>query len=139
MNKNESEVEENKDFRYVLVGNIIDKYYYGENKEIRSGSKNFRAGAKVYIFPKYGGMGHEKMPVFGVPKNSRIRKHLIVSTNMIKNVRLLKTYDKTIIKKVNECDFYNEKTLVLNIFKSEHNELLKFADYMNKNHIEINI
>ena len=36
-----------EEFRFILVGNIIDKHYYGENKEIRSGTKHLRAGAKV--------------------------------------------------------------------------------------------
>jgi hypothetical protein len=34
------------EFRYVLVGNIIANYYYGENKEIKTGTKHFRAEQK---------------------------------------------------------------------------------------------
>ncbi len=59
-----------EDVRYILVGNIIDKHYYGEEKTIKSGTKQFRAGAKVYLFPEYGGMGHETMPIYGLPRKS---------------------------------------------------------------------
>ena len=68
--KNEIVENSKEEFRYILLGNIIDKHYYGEGKEIRSGTKQFRAGAKVYLFPEYGGMGHEAMPVYGLPRKS---------------------------------------------------------------------
>ena len=58
-----------RDFEYCMVGNIIDKHYYGEQKlEIRRGTKQFRPNAKVYIFPEFPGMGHENIVVIGKPR-----------------------------------------------------------------------
>ena len=59
-------MENLEEFEFCLVGNIIDKHYYGENKEIKHGNKQFRSGAKVYIFPEFGGMGHENIKVIGL-------------------------------------------------------------------------
>ena len=36
-------------WRYSLVGNIIDRRIYGENHEIKQGTKNFSPGTKVYV------------------------------------------------------------------------------------------
>lgn len=95
-----------KDFRFILVGNIIDKHYYGENKEIKSGTKHFRPGAKVYLLPEYGGMGHEDMPVYGLPRKSRKKIKIVIRSSRIKNVRVKKTFDKKMIEMVNENFFY---------------------------------
>lgn len=92
--------EADENFRYVLVGNIIDKYYFGEEKIIKSGTKEFRAGAKVYLFPKYGGMGHERIPVYGLPRKKWKKIMIVIRACLIKNVRVMKTYDKKIIELV---------------------------------------
>ena len=43
--------EKNYIWRWCLVGNIIEKHPYGEEHEIRYGSKHFSGGTKVYIAP----------------------------------------------------------------------------------------
>jgi len=127
---NDIEIEPNKEFRYILVGNIIDKHYSGENKEIRSGSKHFRAGAKVYLLPQYGGMGHENIPVYGLPRKSRRKIEITIRAVMIKNVRVKKTFDPKMIEKVARNHFYNS-------FGNDDVALNRFADSMNKNNKEI--
>jgi hypothetical protein len=120
----------NEEFRYILVGNIIDKHYYGVDKEIKSGTKQFRAGAKVYLLPQYGGMGHENMPVFGLPRKSWKKIKIVIRSVMIKNVRVKKTFDPKMIEMVKENHFYS-------YFGIDEVGLKKFADSMNMANKEI--
>lgn len=119
-NKNSEEV------RYILVGNIIDKHYYGENKEIRSGTKHFRAGAKVYLLPEYGGNGHTDIPVYGLPRKSYKKIQIVIRGSMIKNVRVKKTFDPKLIEKIDDNFFYD-------YFDNDEKGLQAFADSMNEN------
>lgn len=123
-----------EEFRYILVGNIIDKHYYGENKEIKSGTKHFRAGAKVYLLPEYGGNGHKDIPVYGLPRKSHKKIHIVIRGSMIKNVRVNKTFDPQLIEKIDDNFFYD-------YFDNNETGLQGFADSMNEyqknNSIEI--
>jgi len=120
----------NEEFRYILVGNIIDKHYSGEDKKIKSGTKHFRAGAKVYLLPEYGGMGHEDMPVYGLPRKSWKKIKIVIRSFMIKNVRVKKEIDRKIIDMVNNNHFYS-------YYANDEAGLNSFADFMNKNSKEI--
>ncbi len=117
-------------FRYILVGNIIDKHYHGEDKEIKSGTKQFRAGAKVYLLPEYGGMGHENMPVYGLPRKRWKKIQIVIRSVMIKNVRVKKTFDPKLIEKISNNHFYS-------YFDNDEAGLNSFADSMNRNNKEI--
>ena len=119
-----------EEFRYILVGNIIDKHHYGENKEIKSGTKQFRAGAKVYLLPEYGGMGHEAMPVYGLPRKSWKKIKIVIRSEMIKNVRVKKTFDPKMIELVSNNHFYS-------YFGNDEAGLNRYADSMNKDNKEI--
>lgn len=121
-----------EEFRYILVGNIIDKHRYGENKKIRSGTKHFRAGAKVYLLPEYGGNGHTHIPVYGLPRKSRKKIHIVIRSSMIKNVRVKKTFDPKLIEKIDDNFFYDN-------FDNNETGLQGFADSMNENQKESNI
>lgn len=119
--------------RYLLVGNIIDKHLYGEKHEIKSGTKHFRPGAKVFLFPEYGGMGHMHIPIIGLPRKSRKKIEIVIRSNMIKNVRVKKTYDPKLIQKINESYFYK-------YFEGQPGplqSLAEFAEGLNKDHVEI--
>lgn len=119
-----------EEFRYILVGNIIDKHYFGEKKEIRSGTKHFRAGAKVYLFPEYGGNGHTNIPVYGLPRKSHKKIHIVIRRNMIKNIRAKKIFDPKLIEKIDDSFFYD-------YFDNNETALQGFAASMNENSIEI--
>jgi hypothetical protein len=115
-----------EEFRFILIGNIIGKHYYGENKEIKSGTKHFRAGAKVYLLPEYGGNGHTDIPVYGLPRKSRKKIHVVIRGSMIKNVRVKKTFDPKLIEKIDDSFFYD-------YFDNDETGLQGFADSMNEN------
>ncbi|MBS1738516.1 MAG: hypothetical protein JSS98_18190 [Bacteroidetes bacterium] len=120
----------NAEFRYILVGNIIDKHYYGEDKEIKSGTKQFRADAKVYLLPEYGGMGHENMPVYGLPRKSWKKIKIVIRPVMIKNVRVKKTFDPKMIEMATDNHFYS-------YFGNDEAGLSSFAASMNKDNKEV--
>jgi hypothetical protein len=128
--KNDIKIQSVDEFRYILVGNIIDNHYYGENKEIKSGTKHFRAGAKVYLLPEYGGMGHENMPVYGLPRKSWKKIKIVIRSEMIKNVRVKKTFDPKMIEMIKSNHFYS-------YFGNDEDGLQDFADSMNKSNKEI--
>ena len=81
-------------YRECIVGNIIGPHYWGEKKEVRYGTKHFRPGAEVYCAFVYGGMGHERVRVFGKPRRQRRMINIVIDTRYIKNFRLQKLYDK---------------------------------------------
>lgn len=39
--------DEKLEWCWVLVGNIVDKHAYGENREIRYGTRKFRGGGII--------------------------------------------------------------------------------------------
>lgn len=121
------------EFRYLLVGNIIGEHFYGENKELISGTKHFREGAKIYLIPEYGGMGHEKIPVIGLPRKKRKKIQVIIDSQLIKNVRVKKTYDIKLIEKIKENYFYTN----FNKLENEFELLNEFAKSINENNKEI--
>lgn len=130
--KNDTD-EFGKEYRYIMVGNMIDKHYFGENKEIRSGTKQFRPGAKLYLFPEYGGMGHENIPVYGLARKTKRKIMITIRACMIKNVRVQKTYDLKICNYVQESFFYKG----LKLDGNELEDLNQFAASMNLSNIEI--
>lgn len=42
--------ENNYTWSWCLIGNIVEKHIYGEEHEIRYGSKHFSGGTKVSMF-----------------------------------------------------------------------------------------
>ena len=89
--------ENKKEYAECVVGNIIDKHIWGEQKEIKRGTKHFRPGAKMYCVFMYGGMGHEQVRVFGKPRKAFRMIDVVIRTSYIKDFRLQKVYDPKVI------------------------------------------
>lgn len=85
------------EYEECIVGNIIGNHYWGTSKEIKRGSKHFRAGAKVYCVFMYGGMGHEQVRVLGKPRKASRMIDVVMGTKFIKNFRLQKIYAPRVI------------------------------------------
>ena len=96
----------NQEFEWCIVGNIIDKHYWGEEKIIKSGTKHFRPGAKVYCMPEFGGIAHETIRVLGKPRKKNRMINVIINTKMIKNFRVQKVYNQEIQSKIGSHSFY---------------------------------
>ncbi|GAA0894693.1 hypothetical protein GCM10009122_43740 [Fulvivirga kasyanovii] len=84
------------------MGNIIDEHYFGEEKEIRRGTKHFPPGAKVYCFPARWGDGYEQILVIGRPRKSKRFIMVILNSNLVRNWRLMRVYSPFIKKKMLE-------------------------------------
>jgi hypothetical protein len=85
------------DYRECIVGNIIGNHYWGVDKEIKSGTKHFRAGAKVYCVFIYGGMGDVEVRVLGKPRKAARMIDVVMYTRFIKDFRLQKVYNRRVI------------------------------------------
>ena len=85
---------------YCIVGNIVEKREFGENKEIRDGTKHFRSGTKVYCLPHigYGGTGWEDIVVMGKHRKQFRFIQIVMRRKWITNFRLKKVWDKRVIK-----------------------------------------
>jgi hypothetical protein len=116
------------EYRECIVGNIIGNHYWGEKKEIKSGTKHFRAGTKVYCAFVYGGMGHEAIWVMGKPRKSFRMIEVVLRHEYIRNFRLQKVYAPYIIKFL---DKHNQGWKVQDILSSD-----LLTDF-NKHHREI--
>ncbi len=88
----------------VIVGNIIGDHYLGENKEVKSGTKHFGAGTKVYCAFMYGGNGHEAVRVLGKPRKSFRMIEIVLHRGYIKYFRLQKCYSPQVIDFMTKYD-----------------------------------
>jgi len=104
--KKSIEIENSTEGELCIVGNIVNKHFYGEHKEIRRGTKHFRPNAKVYCLPEYGGMGHETMVVLGIPRKTRRFIKIAIPTKRIKNFRIKTVYKPLAIGYIRENWFY---------------------------------
>ena len=117
-----------REYEYCLVGNIVEKHYFGQNKEIRYGSKHFRGGAKVYIFPMFGGCGHDNIRVIGLPRKRYNTIDVIIPTKLITNVRVKKIFQPDLKEKIAENFYYTRRKEEGN---NELNSLMEFAEFVN--------
>ena len=98
----ENLLEENTEWRWCLVGNIVESHEFGEEHEIRFGNKQFRPGAKVYVNLVYGGMGHENILVIGLPRHSSKYIEIVIRRKHVCNFRVRKVYKPAVLKMMSE-------------------------------------
>jgi hypothetical protein len=113
------------EFVWSLVGNIVEKHEYGENREIRKGSKHFSPGAKVYCIPEFGGMGHENITVIGIPRRSRRHIKVTISSSLIENWRIKKVYHPHVVKLLDEHSKWSDS-------EWSRKEILKYVKMFSK-------
>lgn len=126
MNEDKNPSVNEMEWVYCIVGNIIEKHEFGENKEIKYGTKQFRPGAKVYCLPHlgYGGTAYDQIVVMGKPRKQFRLIKIVMPRKYIANFRLQKVWDKRIID-------------AMGIFDQNSNELnkeslQKLLDYFNQ-------
>ena len=88
---NGEDSDRDQDFEWCLVGNIVDRHYFGETKEIRRGTKHFGPNTRVYCFPEFPGCGDEVIRVIGKPRRSLRMIDVAIRCKLVKNFRV-KTY-----------------------------------------------
>lgn len=85
------------EWRWCLVGNIVNSHPYGESKEERNGTKQFAPGAKVYCAPSQWGDGYEQIVVIGHPRNGKQLIQIVMPSDRIENFRAQKVYKPTVL------------------------------------------
>ena len=83
---------------WCLVGNVKEQREYGEDHEIKKGTKAFSGGAKVHIAPVQWGDGGENVIVIGVPRYGKSNIEIIMRSKDIENYRIKKVYKPEILK-----------------------------------------
>ena len=83
-----------------LIGNIVEEHEYGEAHEIRRGTKQFRAGTKVFLSCSHWGDGYENVNVIGKSRNSRRYIQVIMRRKYITNFRMQKVYKPEVLEKM---------------------------------------
>lgn len=85
-------------FVWCLVGNIVEKHYFGEERQVKTGTKQFAPNAKMYCFPTQWGDGYENIKVIGRPRNSRKLITVVMRSKYIKNWRIQKVFHPYIVE-----------------------------------------
>lgn len=94
-----------QEWRWCLVGNIVDEHEFGQDRKIMRGTKHFRPGAKVYVNLVYGGMGHEKILVIGNPRHSQQYIEIVISRKYVENFRLQRVYKPQVLERMDKSDW----------------------------------
>lgn len=89
---------------WCLVGNVVKSHKYGEEKEVRTGTKQFRPGAKVLMAPPNWGDGYEKAVVIGCPRNSKRYMEAILRSEYVENYRVQKVFAPFILKMMDSSE-----------------------------------
>lgn len=118
---------DDRDFEWCIIGNIVDQHYYGEEKEIRRGTKQFGPGAKVYCLPEFGGMGHEQIRVIGKPRKQNRLINIVMASSKIKNYRVQKVFHRKIQVDIGKHPYYWS----MRRSKNEVKELNEMKDLLN--------
>ena len=93
---------------WCLVGNIVKGHAHGEQGELKSGSKHFSPGTKVYCLPPQWGDGYEKAVVVGLHRGSRKWITVVMPTNQITNWRAKVVYKSAVLKRLQD-GFHNRR------------------------------
>ena len=91
-------VEKGHSFVWCLVANITEEHEFGEEHEIKVGTKQFRPGAKVYLAPVQWGDGFENVVAIGVPRHSKRYIEIITRREYMENFRVQKVFKPAILK-----------------------------------------
>ena len=97
-----SEVSVEQEWRWGLVGNVVESHLFGEEKETRYGTKSFSGGTKVYVAPAQWGDGFEKVCVIGKPRRTFKLIEIVIKSDNIENFRLKKVFTPAVLKRMSE-------------------------------------
>lgn len=92
-----------RQWRYAAVGNVV-KNRIDENGILRHGTKEFPAGAKLYLFGKYWDKSFEDISVIGFDRHKRYRV-VDLSYEYIENLRIQRVYKPKVLEIMNSFEF----------------------------------
>ncbi len=97
-NKIESDLPQEQEWKWCLVGNIVQERKYGENHEVKLGTKHFSPGTKIYYAPGHWGDGGENIVVIGKHRGSPKYIEIIMPRKHIENFRCQKVFKPEVLK-----------------------------------------
>ena len=100
MNNEINTLDLEQEWQWCLVGNIAEKNEYGEEHTITYGNKQFRPNTKVFINLVYGGMGHERILVIGMPRHSSKYIEIVIARKYVCNFRVQKVFKPAVLKRM---------------------------------------
>lgn len=100
-----STIDTGKEWQWCLVANIVKEHEYGEEHIIRYGNKQFRPNAKVYINLIYGGMGHERILVIGMPRHSSKYIEIVIARKYVHHFRVQKVFKPAVLKRMKKSEW----------------------------------
>ncbi len=84
---------------WCVVANVRPTRFYGEDAEVRSGTKHFAPGAKVHCFPQLWGDGYEQIKVVGRHRGSHKFVTMIIHSEWLENWRVKMIYSPEVIRR----------------------------------------
>ena len=91
-----------QEFFCTAIGNIVAERPYGPGgEELRTGTKHFRAGAKVYIIDYFAGMC-DSVVVIGHHRKSNRPIKAIIKAKYIENLRVKNCFSLAAIRLIKE-------------------------------------
>jgi hypothetical protein len=96
--------------QWCLVGNIVAVRSFGVEHELRSGTKHFSGGTKVYCLPAQWGDGYDKITVIGRHRGSKQFESMIIRSDWVCNWRAKVIYNPEIIRRIEEANIINWKS-----------------------------
>ena len=112
---------------WCLVGNIVNAHEFGENHEMKYGTKHFSSGTKVFINLIYGGMGHEQVLVIGIPRHRHNYIEVVIPRKYVENLRIQKVFKKNVLERMKKSDWkWWGKT------DDDRENILKALEWLNK-------
>ena len=84
----EEYLDKGHEWCWALVGNIVEEHEFGEDHEIKKGTKHFSGGTKVYIAPVQWGDGYERIIVIGKKRGSRNYAEVIMLSCRVSMLRI---------------------------------------------------
>jgi hypothetical protein len=115
--------------QWCLVGNIVDEHPSGEGgREVKSGTKHFSPGTKIYAFPAQWGDGYEKIIVIGRHRGSKDFVTMVIKSSLVTNWRAKVIYNPEVLRRLQEgvCRFWKPQN-----WKGEA-EVIKFLKGLQK-------
>lgn len=91
-----------EDWKWCLVGNIVREREYGENHEIRIGTKHFSPETKIYCAPGHWGDGYENIAVIGKQRGNPKYIEIIMPRRFIENFRCQKVFRPAVLRLMNK-------------------------------------
>ncbi|MBN2712740.1 MAG: hypothetical protein JXR97_09980 [Planctomycetes bacterium] len=97
--------------QWCIIGNITKEHAFGEEKEIRQGTKHFKPMAKVYcLAPQWHWF--DDIKVIGRHRKSGKYITLIMPSMLIENLRINLVYSPEVLRRINEhgCPWPDKET-----------------------------